>query len=33
MPGRFLQPEPLCRLISEEKPTISGAVPTSYNFV
>ena len=28
MPGRFLQGEPLCRLIEAERPTISGAVPT-----
>jgi fatty-acyl-CoA synthase len=28
MPGRFLQAEPLCRLIAAEKPTVSGAVPT-----
>jgi fatty-acyl-CoA synthase len=26
--GRFLQAEPLCRLIEEERPTFSGAVPT-----
>jgi fatty-acyl-CoA synthase len=26
--GRFLQPEPLSRLIAAEKPTIAGAVPT-----
>ncbi|MBV8952153.1 MAG: long-chain fatty acid--CoA ligase [Actinobacteria bacterium] len=26
--GRFLQPEPLCRLIEQERPTFSGAVPT-----
>src|SRR5213076_428134 len=25
MPGRFLQPEPLCRLIAEERATVSGA--------
>jgi fatty-acyl-CoA synthase len=28
MPGRFLQGEPLCKLIEAERPTISGAVPT-----
>ncbi len=28
MPGRFLQPEPLARLIEEEKVTVAGAVPT-----
>jgi fatty-acyl-CoA synthase len=28
MPSRFLQPEPLCRLIEAERPTFSGAVPT-----
>ena len=28
MPGPFLQPEPLAKLIEEEKVTISGAVPT-----
>jgi fatty-acyl-CoA synthase len=27
-PGRFLQAEPLCRLIAAERPTFSGAVPT-----
>jgi fatty-acyl-CoA synthase len=31
MPGRFLQGEPLCKLIMAEKPTISGAVPTVWN--
>src|SRR5207247_5291250 len=31
MPGRFLQPEPLCRLIAEERATVSGAVPTIWN--
>jgi fatty-acyl-CoA synthase len=31
MPDRFLQAEPLCRLIAEERPTISGAVPTVWN--
>lgn len=28
MPNRFLQAEPLCRLIAAERPTFSGAVPT-----
>ncbi len=28
MPGRFLQPEPIARLIEEERVTIAGAVPT-----
>jgi len=31
MPGRFLQAEPLCRLITEERPTLAGAVPTVLN--
>jgi fatty-acyl-CoA synthase len=31
LPGRFLQAEPLCRLIAEHRPTISGAVPTIWN--
>jgi fatty-acyl-CoA synthase len=31
MPGRFLQGEPLCKLIMAEKPTVSGAVPTVWN--
>jgi fatty-acyl-CoA synthase len=31
MPGRFLQAEPLCRMIAAEKPTISAAVPTIWN--
>jgi fatty-acyl-CoA synthase len=33
MPNRFLQAEPLCRLIAEERPTFSGAVPTIWNEV
>ena len=33
MPNRFLQAEPLCRLIAEEKATFSGAVPTIWNEV
>jgi fatty-acyl-CoA synthase len=28
MPDRFLQPEPLARLIATERPTMAGAVPT-----
>jgi len=28
MPGRFLQPEPLCAFVQTEKPTVSAAVPT-----
>ena len=31
MPDRFLQAEPLVRLIEEERPTIAGAVPTIWN--
>jgi fatty-acyl-CoA synthase len=31
MPDRFLQPEPLARLIGDERPTIAGAVPTIWN--
>jgi len=31
MPDRFLQPEPLARLIASERPTIAGAVPTIWN--
>ncbi|MBX7160279.1 MAG: long-chain fatty acid--CoA ligase [Acidimicrobiia bacterium] len=31
MPGRFLQAEPLAKLIDAEKPTMSGAVPTIWN--
>ena len=33
MPGRFLQAEPLCRLMVAERPTFSGAVPTIWNEV
>ncbi|HVL33803.1 MAG TPA: long-chain fatty acid--CoA ligase [Actinomycetota bacterium] len=33
MPGRFLQAEPLCKLIEAEKPTFAGAVPTIWNDV
>jgi fatty-acyl-CoA synthase len=31
MPDRFLQPEPLVRLIEAEHPTLAGAVPTIWN--
>ena len=31
MPDRFLQPEPLARLIAAERPTLAGAVPTIWN--
>jgi fatty-acyl-CoA synthase len=31
MPDRFLQAEPLVRLIEAERPTIAGAVPTIWN--
>ena len=31
MPDRFLQPEPLARLIASERPTLAGAVPTIWN--
>ena len=31
MPARFLQGEPLCKLIMAEQPTVSGAVPTVWN--
>jgi fatty-acyl-CoA synthase len=31
MPARFLQAAPLCRLIEQERPTMSGAVPTIWN--
>ena len=33
MPGRFLQAEPLCRFISEERPTFAAGVPTVWNDV
>ena len=33
MPERFLQAEPLVRLIDAERPTIAGAVPTIWNDV
>jgi fatty-acyl-CoA synthase len=28
LPDRFLQPEPIARILAEEKPTFAGAVPT-----
>jgi len=31
MPDRFLQPEPLAKLIETERPTLAGAVPTIWN--
>jgi fatty-acyl-CoA synthase len=31
MPDRFLQPEPLVKLIEAERPTLAGAVPTIWN--
>jgi fatty-acyl-CoA synthase len=31
MPGRFLQAEPLCRLIEGERPTVSAGVPTIWS--
>jgi fatty-acyl-CoA synthase len=31
MPDRFLQPEPLAQLISTERPTVAGAVPTVWS--
>ncbi|TNY37834.1 long-chain fatty acid--CoA ligase [Thermomonospora catenispora] len=33
MPDRFLQAEPLCRMIESERPTVSAAVPTIWNDV
>jgi fatty-acyl-CoA synthase len=33
MPDRFLQSEPLVRLIETERPTVAGAVPTIWNDV
>ncbi|WP_245623360.1 long-chain fatty acid--CoA ligase [Spirillospora albida] len=33
MPGRFLQAEPLVRLIESERPTVAGAVPTIWSDV
>jgi fatty-acyl-CoA synthase len=31
MPGRFLQAEPLCRFITQERPTFAAGVPTIFN--
>lgn len=31
LPNRFTQPEPLTKLIAEEKPTLAAAVPTVWN--
>lgn len=31
MPGRFLQAEPLCKMIAAERPTMTSAVPTVLN--
>src|SRR6266704_211707 len=31
LPDRYLQPEPLVRLIESERPTLAGAVPTIWN--
>jgi fatty-acyl-CoA synthase len=31
LPGRFLQAEPLAKMISELRPTVAGAVPTIWN--
>ncbi|WP_409496759.1 fatty acid--CoA ligase [Amycolatopsis sp. cmx-11-12] len=33
LPDRFLQPEPLVRLVETERPTLSGAVPTVWSDV
>ncbi|MGH9022038.1 MAG: AMP-binding protein, partial [Acidimicrobiia bacterium] len=33
MPSRFLQAEPLCRLVATERPTFAAAVPTIWNEV
>ncbi len=33
MPGRFLQAEPICRMLAEERPTVSAAVPTIWSEV
>jgi len=32
-PGRYLQAEPICRLIREERPTVSAGVPTIWSEV
>src|SRR5262249_23000948 len=31
MPDRFLQPEPLVKLVESERPTVAGAVPTIWS--
>ncbi len=31
MPGRFLQAEPMAKMITEQRPTVAGAVPTIWN--
>jgi fatty-acyl-CoA synthase len=31
MPGRFLQAEPLCRFVTQERPTFAAGVPTVFN--
>ncbi len=31
MPSRYLQAEPMCKFIADERPTFSGAVPTIWN--
>lgn len=33
MPGKYLQAEPLCRMIATERPTFAGAVPAIWNEV
>ncbi len=33
MPSRYLQAEPVCRMIAAERPTLAGAVPTIWNEV
>jgi len=33
MPDRYLQAEPICRMIESQRPTISGAVPSIWNEV
>src|SRR5438552_9385496 len=33
MPGKFLQAEPLCKIIAQEKVTFAGAVPSIWNDV
>ncbi len=32
-PGRFLQPEPLCKFMQAEQPTVTAGVPTVWNAV